>query len=96
MNLKEAVRPITHLKTHTAEAVREVAEKGRPMVVTQNGEAKAVLMDIATYDRWRSAMALLKLIAHGQRDVEHGKTVSQEEAFARARARVARSSTRDE
>lgn len=96
MTLKDTIKPITHLKTHTAEVVRDVAKQGRPMVITQNGEAKAVLMDVATYDRWRQAMALLKLIALGQRDVETGHAMSQKEAFARARARVARSHPRDE
>ena len=42
-----------------AELLREVSESGHAVTITQNGEARAVLMDVDTYDRWRSAMALL-------------------------------------
>jgi prevent-host-death family protein len=85
------VRPITQLKNRTADLVREVSEEGRPITITQNGEAKVVLMDVENYDRWRSSMALLKLLALGELDVEHGRTVKQTEAFRRARKELARS-----
>ena len=90
MGLKRDIRPITQLKNHTAELLREVGETGRPMVITQNGEAKAVLMDVDVYDRWRDALALLKLIAQGRSDVKAGRVVSQAEAFQRAREAIER------
>jgi len=90
MGLKDDIRPITHLKNHTAELVREVGETGRPMVITQNGEARAVLMDVDVYDRWRDALALLKLVAQGRAEVAEGRVVSQAEAFKRAREAVER------
>ncbi|MEM7246646.1 MAG: type II toxin-antitoxin system Phd/YefM family antitoxin [Acidobacteriota bacterium] len=90
MGLKDDIRPITQLKNHTAELVREVGETGRPMVITQNGEARAVLMDVEVFDRWRDALALLKLGAQGQADIKRDRTVSQAEAFQRAREAVER------
>jgi prevent-host-death family protein len=90
MPAKKDVRPITHLKTKTADLVREVSEEGRPITITQNGEAKVVVMDVETYDRWRAAMALLKALAQGEADVERGRTVKQAEAFRRAHRAIAR------
>ena len=90
MPAKRDIRPITQLKNETADLVREVSEQGRPITITQNGEAKVVVMDVDTYDRWRSAMALLKLLAQGEADVERGRTVKQAEAFGRARRAIER------
>ena len=90
MPAKKDVRPITHLKTKTADLVREVSEEGRPITITQNGEAKVVVMDVETYDRWRAAMALLKALAQGEADVERGRTVKQAEAFRRAQRAIER------
>lgn len=84
MALKEDIKPITYLKNHTAELVAEIEEKGRPVVITQNGTAKVVVLDVASYDRWRRATALLRLLAHSEAAVREGKTLSQEEVFARA------------
>ena len=60
MNLKECVKPITYLKNNAAEVVREASENGRLMVVTQNGEAKAIVMGVTQYDEWKRTLALLK------------------------------------
>jgi prevent-host-death family protein len=82
---RKDVRPITYLKSKTADLVREVSEEGRAITITQNGEAKVVVMDVETYDRWRAAMALLKALAQGEADVERGRTVKQAEAFIPSR-----------
>jgi len=87
------VKPITYLKNRTAELLREVSEGGHTVTITQNGEARAVLMDVDTYDRWRSAMALLKLLAQGEADVEAGRTVKQSDVFRRARRAIERSAS---
>jgi len=84
MNLKNDVKPITYLKTNTAEVVRDVAESGRTMVITQNGEAKVVVMDVETYSRWRDAVALMKMISQGEAEAVAGRLISQDEAFAGA------------
>jgi prevent-host-death family protein len=84
MTLKDNVKPITYLKNNAAELLRHVSEEGQPVMITQNGEAKAVLIDIETYDRWRDAMALLKVVAQGEGDVAAGRLVSQKKALQRA------------
>ena len=90
MGLKQSIKPITYLKTHTADIVRDVAETGREVIITQNGEAKAVLMDVATWDRWQDTLAMLKIIAQGEHDIAAGRTSTTDEAFARAFAAVER------
>jgi len=84
MNLKQDVRSVQDLQRDAPELVRDVAEKGRTVAIIQDGETRAVLMDVESYDRWRSALALLKIIAQGEADVVAGRLVSQEEAFKRA------------
>jgi prevent-host-death family protein len=83
MHAARDVKPITYLKSSTAEAVREVSEEGRTLLITQNGEAKAVLMDVATYDRWRGAMALLKMLSLSELDVRGGRLLATDEALQR-------------
>ncbi len=90
MRFKNEVKPITHLKTHTAEVVRWVSENRREVLITQNGEARAVVMDVDTYDRWREAMALLQLLARAQTDLEEGRAISTGQAIAGARAAIRR------
>ncbi len=91
MSRRSDVKPITYLKNRTADLIREVAEGGHTVTITQNGEAKVVLMDVDTYDRWRSAMALLKLLAQGEAEVAAGRSVKQSDVFRRARRAVKQS-----
>lgn len=88
MNLRETVKPITYLKSNAAEVVREAHENGRLMVVTQNGEAKAVLMGVAQYDEWKRTLALLKLLAQSEADVSADRMIAQDDAFSRAEAAI--------
>ncbi len=88
MNLKEDIKPITYLKNHTAEMVRNIFEDGHSVVITQNGEAKVVVMDVETYSHWRNAMAMLKMLVQAEADVESGRIISQDEAFKRAELKV--------
>lgn len=90
MRLKEDIRSIADLERNASELVREVAEQGRTVAIVLDGEARAVLMDVESYDRWRSAAALLKIIAQGEADVAAGRLVSQEEAFERATRAIER------
>ena len=90
MDLAEVVKPITYLKNNAAEVVREAAESGRLLVVTQNGEARAVVMGVAQYDEWRKTLALLKMLAQGEADVTAKRAIGQAEAFRRAEASIRR------
>ena len=63
MKLSEAVRSITYLKTHAAQLIARVAEQRHPYIITQNGEARAVLQDIESYEETQESLAILKLLA---------------------------------
>ena len=90
MDRARDIKPITYLKSRTADLVREVNEGGRTVTITQNGEAKVVVMDVDVYDKWRSATALLKMPALTEVDVETRRTLPQAEAFRRAKAALKR------
>ncbi len=73
MKLSEHIKPISYLKAHAATIVRELGEGGGPLVITQNGEAKAVIQDVASYEHTQETLALLKILALGNRQIEEGK-----------------------
>jgi prevent-host-death family protein len=73
MKLAGRIKPISYLKSHAAEIVRTLAEQGEPLIITQNGEAKAVIQDIASFEQTLETMALLKLLALGNRQVDEEK-----------------------
>ena len=70
MRLSTQIKPISYLKTHAAEIVRNLAKEGETMIITQNGEAKVVLPDIKSFEQTQETMALLKILALGSRQIE--------------------------
>ena len=90
MRIEHDVRPVTYMKTKAAELLRSVDESRRPVVITQSGEPKGVLMDFTSYRELREATLLLRLLAQGEADVRQGKTTTQEQVFKSLRARLAR------
>ena len=87
MKLSSQIKPISYLKSHAAEIVRTLGDRGEPLIITQNGEAKAVLQDIDTYERMQETVALLKILALGARQVEAGQVHPAVEVIARLRER---------
>lgn len=81
------VKPISYLKAHAAEVLTRITENREPMVITQNGEARAVLQDVASYEEAQSTLALLKILALGNQDVAAGKLKPVGEVVARLRAK---------
>ena len=75
MNLTQSIKPISYFKAHAAEVIRKLNEQHGTMIITQNGEAKAVIQDIAEYDRIQEALAMLKMVIQGQKDYKEGKTI---------------------
>jgi prevent-host-death family protein len=73
MKIEHRVKPVSYLKAHCAEIMRELSEGGPPMIITQNGEAKAVLQDIGSFEQAQETLALLKLLAMSQADVAAGR-----------------------
>ncbi|MGD9883125.1 MAG: type II toxin-antitoxin system Phd/YefM family antitoxin [Reyranella sp.] len=82
------IKPISYFKAHAAEIIKELGEVGEPMIITQNGEAKAVVQDIVSYDKTQETLALLKILALGDRNIAEGKTVPLVEAMRRVRERL--------
>jgi prevent-host-death family protein len=82
MKFSTQVKPISYLKSHAAEIVRELTENREPMLITQNGEAKLVVMDVKTYEEQEETLALLKILALGNREIELGKFRDVEDVFA--------------
>jgi len=72
MKLSSQIKPISYLKAHAAEIVRNMGDQGAPLVITQNGEAKVVLQNIESYEQTQETMALLKILALGNRQIEAG------------------------
>jgi len=82
MNISSDIKPVTYLKSRASDLLKQINETHRPVVITQNGEPRAVLQDPESYENMRNAIGLLKLISLGEKDVKDGKTKSQEEMFA--------------
>lgn len=89
MRYSTRVKPISYLKAHAADVLLDLAERREPMVITQNGEAKAVVQDVASYEETQETLALLKLIALGNRDIESGRTRPARTVVERLRSRPA-------
>jgi prevent-host-death family protein len=85
MLLQHAVKPISYFKAHAADILNDLATNQNTLVITQNGEAKAVLQDIGEYERIQESLALLKILALGRTDYEAGKLKPVTTAFASVR-----------
>jgi len=87
MKYSTRIKSISYLKANAAEIVRELAEQHEPLVITQNGEAKAIIQDVASYEATQETLALLKILALGNRQIEEGKVVPAAEVIGRLRAK---------
>jgi len=90
MRYSSQVKPISYLKANAAEVLLRLAQEREPMVITQNGEAKAVLQDVASYEAAQETMALLKILALGTAEIVAGKTRPAADVLKRVRDRKAR------
>lgn len=82
MNISKDIKPITYLKSRAADLLKQINETHRPVVITQNGEPKAVLQDAESYQNMRNAIGILKLISQGEEDIKGGKHKAQDDVFA--------------
>jgi prevent-host-death family protein len=94
MNTSTQIQPISYLKANAAAVLRDLALHQNPVVITQNGEAAAVLQDIDSFEKNQETMALLKILALGNAQVEQGKVLGVDEAFAKVRKIVQEKRTR--
>ncbi len=88
MRLSQDIKPISYVKANSGKVLEQVNRSG-PMVITQNGEASAVLMGVRDYEQLQESLALLKILAMGKKEIEEGKGRPADEVFARLRARRA-------
>ena len=86
MRYSSQIKPISYLKANAAEVLLDLAARREPLVITQNGEAKAVLQDVASYERTQETLALLKLLALGSREIADGRTRPVRGVVARLKA----------
>lgn len=83
------VKPISYLKANAADILLNLAERREPLVITQNGEARAVLQDVASFEQTQETLALLKLLAIGNQDVDAGQTKPARAVVERLRGKAA-------
>ena len=81
MQLSQTIKPISYLKSKTADVINRVNETKQSIIITQNGEAKAVIQDIKSYENLRNSLSLLKLIVQSEEDVRNDKVIPQDEMF---------------
>ena len=89
MKYSTQIKPISYLKANAADIVRQLGEQREPMVITQNGEAKMVIQDVASFEETQETMALLKILALGNRQIEVGKVVPAADVIKRLREKKA-------
>jgi prevent-host-death family protein len=82
MKLSSQVKPISYLKSHAAQIVKQLTESREPLVITQNGEAKLVVMDVQSFEEQEATLAMLKLLALGNREIEAGQFRDADLVFA--------------
>ncbi len=90
MRYSSQVKPISYLKANAAKVLTNLAEQRVPLVITQNGEAKAVLQDVASFEETQETLALLKILALGNQDVTAGKVKPVTDVIARLRSKRAK------
>jgi len=81
MNITNDIKSISYLKSRAADLLSQINETQRPVIITQNGEPRAILQDPESYENMRNAIGLLKLISQGESDVRNGRVKSQDEVF---------------
>ena len=82
MRYSTQIKPISYVKANAAELLDRIAEEREPIIITQNGEARAVLMDVASYEQTQETLALLKVLAIADKEIEAGEAISADEIMA--------------
>ncbi len=89
MKISMDIKPVTYLKSQAADILKQVNQTHRPIVITQNGEPKAVLQDPESYENMRNAIGILKLISQGEEDIRNKNLISQEDVFSKLEKKIA-------
>jgi prevent-host-death family protein len=81
MNIKDDIKPISYVKSHAADIIKQINETHNPIIITQNGEAKGVFIDTESYQKMKNAISIMKLIIQSENDIESNNLVDQDEVF---------------
>lgn len=81
MNIKEDIKPVSYIKSNAAAVLKYINEKKRPVIITQNGEAKGVFIDSDTYQNMKNTMSLMKMLLIAENQVSQGQTIEQNQLF---------------
>jgi len=90
MKISADIKPVSYLKLHSADLLNQVNETHRPVIITQNGEPRAVLQDAESYENMRAALGLLKLLAQAENDIRSGNIRHQTQIFNNVEALLAK------
>ncbi len=82
MNLKDDIRPISYIKTNAADMLRRVNDTHNPIIITQNGEAKAVLLDTESYQSMKNSLGILKILSQSEKNIDDNELYTQESVFS--------------
>src|SRR5579863_9874860 len=88
MRYSTRIKPISYLKANAAEVLDELTAQRQPLVITQNGEAKAVIQDVASYEETQETLAFLKILALGNQQVERGEITPIADVASRLRSKA--------
>jgi prevent-host-death family protein len=88
MKLSESIKPISYLKAHASELVRDIANNHKTLIITQNGEAKVVIQDLESYEKTKESLALLKMLAQSSQSKKEGKHKTAKKAFRDLELRI--------
>jgi len=81
MQIVNDIKPVTYLKSRAADVLKHINETHRPMIITQNGEAKAVIQDPQSYEDMKNALSIMKLLSFAEEDIRDGELYSEEDVF---------------
>jgi len=88
MKFSEAIKPISYLKTHASEVIRDVSDNQKTMVITHNGEAKVVLQDVKVYEQTQEAISLLKILAMSGKNLQKSNYKTLDKTFKDVRKKI--------
>ncbi len=83
MNLKNDVKPISYIKTHAADILKQINETHNPIIITQNGEAKGVFIDTESYEKMKNTLSLLKIVSLAEKDISNNNLITSKDLFNR-------------
>jgi prevent-host-death family protein len=89
MNFKDDIRPISYIKTNAADMLKRVNDTHNPIIITQNGEAKAVLLDTESYQSMKNSIGILKVFSQSEKNIDENKVYTQESVFSELDGKLA-------